>query len=193
MEWKQLERIGRQWGALNAFLSTRGTFNIVMPPASTVKEYHKTVALEISRNLYQYFAADSEIVDEVDAVAGNVVLLGLPSEFGIDAVGNSPISSFQGFITISNELGQSRRFRIEPGLGLIYLHPLSDQRLALVIWGADESGLLAATRLVPLRAGVGQPDFVVVGKETSWTGAAGVRAMGMFNSRWQVSAGSYLA
>ena len=62
----------------------------------------------------------------------------------------------------------------------------------LVLWGADEGGLLAAARLLPLRTGVGQPDFVVVARASSWAGVGGAKALGMFDSTWQVSRASYV-
>lgn len=77
-------------------------------------------------------------------------------------------------------------------MGLIYLHPLPDERLALIIWGTDEEGLRTAARLLPLRTGVGQPNFVMGGKEMRWSGVAGVKATGMFDSWWRVSHTSYL-
>lgn len=63
-------------------------------------------------------------------------------------------------------------------MGLIYLHPLPGERLALIVWGTDEIGLHTAARLLPLRTGVGQPNFVG-GREMRWSGVDGVKAIGM--------------
>ena len=63
---------------------------------------------------------------------------------------------------IVNAAGKKKKYRVEDGLGAIFLCPLKGGRLGLVVWGADEVGLRTASRLVPLRTGVGQPDFIVV-------------------------------
>lgn len=156
------------------------------------------MALDISRNLFQYFAADTEIFTDPSkftATDGNLIVLGFPNEIGINVpqLGREfPIAKLGNDIMITDARGRRRTYPVEPGMGLIYLHPLPDERLALVIWGTDEEGLRTAARLLPLRTGVGQPNFVVGGREMGWSGVAGVKAIGMFDSLWQVSRTSYL-
>jgi len=151
------------------------------------------VALEISRNLYQYYAADTEIAHAVPETDGNVVFLGrLADPFLGDSKVEFPITISERFIVISTLSGKAWRYKAEPGMGAIFVRPLPDERLMLVLWGSDELGLRRAARLLPLRTGVGQPDFVIVDRETTWAGAAGALALGMFDSEWRVSMGSCL-
>jgi hypothetical protein len=188
--WKSVERSGRQWGAMDAFLASRGRFTIVVPPNS--ESYKTAVALDISRNLYQYFAADTEIVEELEEVDGNVVLIGRPSS-KIQCSGKGfPITISEQSVAIKDALGKTKRYKIEKEMGTIFICPLSRQRLMLVVWGVDEVGLRTASRLLPLRAGVGQPNFILVGRETRIMGVGGVKALGMFDSTWQISRASYL-
>lgn len=156
------------------------------------------MALDISRSLFQYFAADTEIFtfpSKSIATDGNLIVLGFPNEIGINIPqlkGEFPITRLGNAITITDAWGRRRRYQLEPGMGLIYLHPLPGERLALIVWGTDEIGLRTAARLLPLRTGVGQPNFVIGGREMKWSGVDGVKAIGMFDSLWQVSHTSYL-
>lgn len=189
-EWKSVERSGRQWGALDAFLGSEGLFSIVLPPGS--ESYTHAVALDISRNLYQYFGADTDIISTMPPSNGNVVLVGRPppgTSCGAEAF---PISISEAFVEILDGRGELRRYPAEPEMGAIFLCPLSGERLMLVVWGSDETGLRTASRLLPLRTGVGQPDFVLVGRESRWGGVGGAKALGMFDSKWRVSRASYV-
>ena len=95
-------------------------------------------------------------------------------------------------ICIKRPYGTSTVFHLERGLGAIYLRPLPAERLELVIWGHDSQGLDQATRLAPMLAGVGQPDFIVVSERCACYGAQGVLAMGFFDSLWNVSESSFI-
>lgn len=197
-DWKLRERNGRQLGALDAILNSKSRFSIILPEKSNNSTFYEDVALDISRNLFQYFAADSEIfIDSSKLVAtdGNLIVLGLFGSMGINTPAlerEFPITKLGDTIVITDARGRRRMYPLEPGMGLVYLHPLPNERLALVIWGTDEIGLRAAARLLPLRTGVGQPNFVVVGSEMGWSGVDGVKAIGMFDSLWRVSHASYL-
>jgi hypothetical protein len=179
-------------------LNSKSCFNIILPKASIDSSYYNDVALDISRNLFQYFAADSEIVtnsSKSTATDGNLIVLGTLDETGIDVPDlwrEFPITKSGNTIVLTDARGRRRIYPLEPGMGLVYLHPLPNERLALVIWGMDEMGLRTAARLLPLRTGVGQPNFVVVGSEMRWSGVGGVKAIGMLDSLWRVSHASYL-
>ncbi|KAF8544465.1 hypothetical protein BDD12DRAFT_872710 [Trichophaea hybrida] len=188
--WKSIERSGRQWGALDAFLASEGEFSIVIPSRS--EGYKMAVALDISRNLYQYFAADTDINNELHETEGNVVLVGSPPSGIRCGVEEFPISISETYVEISDVLRKTKRHKVEAGMGAIFICPLLRERLMLVLWGADEVGLRAASRLLPLRTGVGQPNFVLVGRESSWSGVCGAKALGMFDSKWRVSRASYI-
>ena len=186
-DWKLGERVGQQWGSLGAYLSTKGPFNIYFPQESGTSPYYAEVASDISRNLFQYFAADSEISSNLfspNTTVGNSIFIGFPEDLGVslsDIGREFPISKSKAAVFLRDASGYRRRYLIEPGMGLICLYPLPKGGLGIVIWGADEVGLRSAARLFPLRTGVGQPDFVLLGREAGWSGVGGVRAMGMFD------------
>lgn len=189
-QWLTEQRHGAQLGPLDSILRGGGRFLIrTSTPVSDL-------ALQIARNLFQYFAADSEIIDLSAAVgsqSGNVISLTLGSDspmlrphsdsFGIDKEGGLYIRRRGGIKTI---------FPFEVGMGAIFLRPLLDERLELVIWGFDKQGLRQAARLMPILTGVGQPDFVVVSKRCAWEGAGGVLAIGSFDNCWNVSEASFV-
>ena len=154
------------------------------------------VALQIARNLFQYFAADSEIVDLSAAVgsqSGNVISLTLGSDSPMLGPHSDPIGlENDGGLYIRTRRGTKTIFPFEVGMGAIFLRPLLDERLELVIWGFDKQGLRQAARLMPILTGVGQPDFVIVSKRCAWEGAAGVLAMGSFDNFWKLSEASFV-
>lgn len=98
-----------------------------------------------------------------------------------------------GGLYIRRRGGIKKVFPFELGMGAIFLRPLLDKRLELVIWGFDKHGLRQAARLMPMLTGVGQPEFVVVRKRCAWKGAAGVLAMGSFDNLWKVSEASFVS
>ena len=189
--WKKKERSGKQLGALDAFLNTRAHFTIVLPPLYRRNSYHLKLAVELANNLYQYFAAESAIIEDYrpsTTLDGNAVFL---DNYDATSLGqltaNFPIRITDESISLRDTRGRGTTFRKGPGVGSIFIHPLGEDRLALVILGSDEDGLRTAARLVPLRTGVGQPDFVILGREAAWKGTQGVLAMGQFDSDWQIS------
>ncbi|MCJ1244304.1 hypothetical protein MMC30_001502, partial [Trapelia coarctata] len=191
-DWQTVsQRFGIQRGALDAILRTRGRLLIQYPDKHTMG-----IAKQIAQNLYQYFATDCEIVDSASittASQGNIISVVQGSE---DTSWNIPsyaveLRSDKG-IFIRDGTGQIRHYPFDEGLGAVFLQPLADERLQLIVWGFDEAGLRYASRLVPMLTGVGQADFVVVSKECLWKGAAGALAMGSFDHAWNVSHGSFL-
>ena len=191
-DWTLELRCGNQLGPLDSILRTSGRFMIRTWSAETFD-----MALQVSRNLFQYFAADSEIIDssaDVDGQKGSVISLAL----GLDLLSHpSQVQSIsvtkdRGLVLRKGN-GQTRAYELQNGLGAIYLGPLAGGRLELVIWGYDDWGLRLASRLVPLLTGVGQPEFIVVSNACAWKGAAGVLAMGSFDNFWNVSEGSFIS
>ena len=182
-----------QLGYLDAILRTNDAFTIV---GNTPKTAH--VALQVSRNLCQYFGADTEITDDYTAAlesTGNVISIAFgpsmpgsrlhehPIEIRVDEViihtGSSTVETYE-------EVNKQ-------GLGAIFIRPLPGGRLELVIWGKDARSLEVAARLAPMMPGSGQPDFVVVDERMLWEGIAGARAMGFFDAWWNVTKSSYLS
>lgn len=186
------QRYGRQLGALDAILRTSGRFAIVYSRSEALD-----VALQISRNLFQYFAADTEITHSKSlplSFQGNVINLSLGPSLSDPSRKNHPISvePDQG-IVVRDASGFPKKYEFEDGLGAAFLRPLPDEGLELVIWGYDDAGLRQAARLVPMLTGGGQPDFVIVSRKCRWRGASGVLAMGFFDYAWNISKASFLA
>lgn len=186
----------RQLGHMDAILRTKGPFTIMRHTSDTAH-----IALQMSRNLHQYFYADANITDDYRTALespGNIITLAtgrsLPGErprgFPID------ISNDQITITINpnSDLPHKKTYSEidNHGLGAIFLRPLPGGRLELVIWGKDKRSLEMASRLAPMMPGSGQPDFVVVDERMLWKGVEGVRAMGFFGTWWEVCGSSVL-
>ena len=193
-KWQSLgQRYGLQVGALDSFLRTQGLFTVSFTDPISYK-----VALQASRNLYQYFSADNEIVHKdllKYSSTGNTVSVC----WGFEATSCGCIKSTHPIQMVGTEIllfdasAKKRVFTRQEGLGAIYLAPAPEERLELVVWGADEEGLRQAARLIPTMSGVGQPDFVIVRRRCAAEGAAGVLAMGFFDHSWKISEGSYFA
>lgn len=186
----RLQRQNNQLGNMDAILRTKGCFTIISHDPSSW-----TLANQLSRNLYQYLAADTNIITAAGSDRpghGNLISLGvgsniaaLPDGFPI-VLGSSSI----------HLIGSDRIRRLyttgDHGLAAIFLSPLDNDRLELILWGADLSSLLVAARLLPLISGAGQPDFVIMTREVMWKGADGTLAMGFFDSRWRITNSSFL-
>ena len=177
---------------LDAIMRSSGRFLIRHQSDST---YH--TALQVSRNFYQYFSADSEIVkghSSVDEERGNVVSIELGEALPLSALDPSfpiDISERQG-LRIRSAGGEPTVFGFQKGLGAIMLRPLHNEKLELVVWGFDSLGLRLASRLLPTLTGIAQPDFIIVSESCSWKGSGGVLAMGSFDSRWNVTDTSFI-
>lgn len=152
--------------------------------------------MQVSRNLLQYFGADTEIFDREDSLEhhrGNVISIEKGPEMSSSTLSSYPIYTVgsQG-IWVRNANDGQKCYRFEKGMGAILLRPLPDERLELMIWGYDDNGLRQAARLLPMMTGVGQPEFVIVSRESAWKGVGGVLAMGSFSSFWDIpEAASY--
>ena len=152
--------------------------------------------MQISRNLFQYYSADSKIVmdiDDVDSTSGNQITVACGARPAISSCLNFPINlGADGIITVNYAGCKSKTYEHQEGLGAVYLRPKGHKRLETVVWGFDPCGLRLASRLLPTLTGSGQPEFIIVRKACAWRGAAGVLAMGSFDSEWKVSANSFL-
>ena len=152
-------------------------------------------ALQTSRNLFQYFAADTEIIDPENFPHHVSTLISIGKGKSVGCI-NRNLQTIKVTATLGVSLdmydGTQKVYGFEEGMGIIFLSPLSNGGLELIIWGLDDFGLRQATRLVPMLTGVGQPDFIVVRKRCAWEGAAGVLAMGSFDNFWKVTECSFL-
>jgi len=185
------ERRGRQLGAMNAIFNSHGSFTVLNQGEDT-----RNVSVQITRNLFQYYAADSIIVNQnvkAPTGTGNVIRVVFGSEPSLPGLDGYPISIDHDLgISVRDVSGKNFHYAFEKGLGAVFLRPMSDERLELVIWGWDDMGLRQAARLVPMLTGVGQADFVILNKKCLLTGAQGALAMGFFDHVWNVTRASYL-
>lgn len=210
-DWRSIsQRYGRQMGAMDAILRTNGIFTINVCSVGV-----EQTALQISRNLLQYFAADSHINRECSLLnttfPGNVITVSLGNELPVSLLPSYPIDVADDHIALYRGLlpapgsihgsvnfemgGQYQRYTVnrEPAMGALFLRPLGNESLELVVWGEDMNGLEQAARLVPTLTGAGQPEFLILGDSCRWKGHAGLYAAGHFDKFWQISIGSYIA
>lgn len=180
-------------GGLDAILRTQGRFRIVSSHPDV-----GDVAMQISRNLMQYFYADAEVVpnmsevvpnmSEATADSGNVITIGIGKYVDAGSCQNHPVQIEANKIVINDGGGGQRQYNAdEDGLGAVYLRPQHGGKLELVVWGTDSSTLAVAARLLPLMTGGGQPDFIVLNKQMLWRGVGGALALGFFDADWKVS------
>ncbi|KAF2271700.1 uncharacterized protein EI97DRAFT_486935 [Westerdykella ornata] len=198
--WQTLEgkddgsyRNGRQLGSITSILRTHGPFIIRHQGKQTAH-----VALQVSQNLHQYFYADCNVVSGNaslssvdDGCTGNVISVSIGNTWP-SLRSNFPILVDEGGVSVRDHAGRTRKYE-GAQLGAAFLRPLDGERLELVIWGADEEGILQASRLVPTVTGVGQPDFVVLGELSRWKGVEGALALGFFDHDWSVTPSSVVS
>lgn len=153
------------------------------------------MALQISRNLFQYFSADVTLKHWSTSVSpdtGNLITVATGSRLPEAPFLAFPIQvTSQEGITIRDSQGKTRRYSADDELGAIFLRPMEDERLEMVVWGMHAKALSLAARLMPMMTGVGQPDFIVTGKSSRWKGVDGVVAMGFFDHSWNVTQTSF--
>lgn len=184
-------RRSSQLGGLDAILRSKGRFAILYYDADTSE-----IALQISLNLFQYFSADAVILDGKSKPIleeGNVITIAIGSQLPESVLSSFPIRiASPTTVSIRGKDGIWRIYAHRDGLAAIYLRPLEQEALELVVWGTDISTLALAARLVPTMTGAGQPDFVVLSKSCMWRGAEGAVAMGFFDHVWNVTENSFM-
>ncbi|KZF20652.1 alpha/beta-hydrolase [Xylona heveae TC161] len=186
--WTSRERRPRQMGGLHAIMRARQRFRISSHSPTTYK-----IGLQISRNLFQYFGADTELGEfgfETWTENGNLIRVAM----GVDRfpkLNTYPLRLREGkYFSIQFEKREIM-YLLEEGMGAIFLLPSGNDTLELVIWGFDEDGLRRASRLFPTLTGVGQPDFIFLSRECSYNGLDGILAAGFFGNEWEISTESY--
>ncbi|KAF2269009.1 hypothetical protein CC78DRAFT_540444 [Lojkania enalia] len=180
-----LRRRGRQLGTMTAILRTRGPFIIRHQGPQTAH-----IALQVSRNLHQYFSAEAEILvtESLEDISGsgNVISVAI-GEVPPGLHPDFPIQAGAFGVSVRDGSGRLQTFGGHLAAGAAFLRPLDDERLELVLWGVNASGLSQAARLVPTLTGVGQPDFVVLGEGARWRGVEGAPALGFLDHMWSVT------
>lgn len=191
--WPNLAtRYGRQRGALDAIMNTFGPLTVF-----ACAEVNRQLALQISRNMLQYFGADCEILEDQEyrpelVRGGNVVVLIRGSQVPPSLLSSFPITVQNDVLRLEAKDGFTRKIEAAAGMGAAFLRPLPGERLELVIWGYDDDGLSRAARLIPTITGAGQPDFVILRADSGWKGSGGAVALGFFDHDWQISRSSQL-
>lgn len=184
-------RTPSQSGAMDAILRTNGAFRIIPNDESS-----RSVALQISRNLYQYFGADSEILPldtSLQQGRSTVIRVVNGTQLDMHEHPDFPIRvDLDGKLSLRDTAGYIKQFDSRDSLAAIFVRPIGYHGLELVVWGANSEDLQIAARLVPMLSGVGQPDFVIADRTMMWKGASGVLALGFFDHRWNVSQNSYV-
>jgi predicted esterase len=184
------ERTGKQRGP-DAILRSNGPFQIVYDSPHAFD-----VALQISRNLLQYYGASSDIrtvTEYGDALetGGNVFLVCLDKNPLSGVLNGFPLRVKDGRIQIRKRSSSHYR-SLQQATSAMWLRPLPMEKVEMVVWGVDAQALGHASRMTPTLTGVGQPDFAVFSKKASWEGVAGTLALGFFDYSWNISSASYL-
>jgi predicted esterase len=192
----------RQLGPIDSILRTRGAIQIVTQIENGEAKAVKHTALQISRNLCQYFSADTEITADISQAiskrTGSVVNIALgpnvPQQSLQRGEAHHAITVHPDRISVRDTQGTVHDYRDRGrGLAAIFLHPLPNQRLELVVWGVDEASLRIVARLVPTLTGGGVPDFVIADSTMLWKGIEGTLAMGFFDEHWNVSLNAFFS
>ena len=184
----------RQQGAMDALLRSRGAFQIAKHSNGS-----EDIVLQISRNLCQYFTADTEITEDYKSAlnaTGNIISVAIGEDLPQDEDSDHPFNVSGSGVSIRQHRGKDACIMYDTHTGnevfATYLRPLPDDRLELVVWGEDEAALAMAARFVPILTGTGQPDFIVGNREVRRKGVEGTLALGFFDGEWEVSANSFL-
>jgi predicted esterase len=192
----------RQLGPIDSILRTRGAIQIVTRTHNEEAKAVKHTALQISKNLCQYFSADTEITanasQAIDDRMGSVISISLGADVSQQSIhskgAHHAITIHPDRISVRDAQGAVHDYRDRGrGLAAIYLRPLPDERLELMLWGVDEASLRIVSRLVPTLTGAGVPDFVIAESSMLWKGIEGTLAMGFFDEHWNVSMNAFFS
>lgn len=186
------KRTPRQMGGLEALLRTHGKLLIAR---HTEGEISRKIALQISRNLCQYFAADTMIVSgyaELENETGNMISIAVGEDLPPVEHVPYPISVKGGRLVVEDDLTDTMQSSsaADDQFG-VFLRPWESSRVELVVWAARAENLDIAARLVPMMTGAGLPDFVIGDRSMMWKGLEGVLALGWLDDSWRVSRNSF--
>lgn len=157
------------------------------------------IALQVSRNLYQYFSADAEIVDVEqqkcpESFIGNTITVVTGSSLPPSHLRDFPIrisNDSQVLVRVPGNMPIWTRAN-DNDVGAVFLRPSQSQALELVVWGRTVNDLAWAARLTPFMTGIGQPDFVILDRKSRWKGVEGT-SLGFFDAGWEISQSSVLS
>lgn len=186
-------RARHQLGGADAILRSKGHIRIVYHGPETFP-----IALQISRNLYQYFSGDSEIIDGQqqqlkEDFPGNTVTIATGSNLPPCQLGDFPLqitNDSRVLVRVPGHASMLKRSN-HNNVGAMFLRPSQSEALEQVVWGSTLEDLAWAARLTPFMTGIGQPDFVILSRESRWKGAEGT-LLGFFDAGWEISRSSVL-
>jgi hypothetical protein len=169
-----------------------------------IKYHHESLfklAVQISRNFYQYYGLDTKIVQDESGMHTKLYQISIQVGYKDKTGRPGDVKSANFPIEISPVTGRLRiRDRhghwVRPGgssvkLGAIYLRPSEDYKAELVIWGESAAMAEQAARLVPMMTGTGQPHFIIVREDAAWRGVDGTY-LGFFDISWNATESSVL-
>lgn len=186
-------RARHQLGGADAVLRSKGNFRIVFHGLETFP-----IALQVSRNLYQYYSADSELVDgqqhsPKEEFLGNIITIATGSNLPPSQLRDFPIqitNDSQVLVRASGHVSMLKRSN-HNDVSAVFLRPTQNEALEQVVWGSTLEDLAWAARLTPFMTGIGQPDFVILSRESRWKGVEGT-SLGFFDAGWEISKSSVL-
>ncbi|KAG8805334.1 hypothetical protein FRC17_005560, partial [Serendipita sp. 399] len=182
--WQSLAepQLVRPSGPMNRILATTRPLTIVIPRSDIYVSY----ALRIAHSLLSYLRVDTNIAfddealrlhDQASMDCSNLVILG-----GVDNIfGRAVLAKSPSEVRFTEEGWQLRSYLFnEPGLGILFLHshPVCSSSLVMFVFGMDAEGFERALRLVPLRTGVGVPEWIITSNSADATGAGGILGAG---------------
>ena len=190
----------RQLGPIDSIMRTRGAIQIVTRFRDEQAKAVQHTAVQISRNMCQYFSADTEITADIatNNRTGSVISISLGATVPRRSIhltdAHHAITVYSNHVLLRDAQGTVHEYRDRgQGLAAIFLRPLPDERLELVVWGVDEASLRIVSRLVPTLTGAGVPDFVIADSTMLWKGIEGTLAMGFFDEHWNVSLNAFFS
>ncbi|KAF8319982.1 hypothetical protein DL93DRAFT_2074299 [Clavulina sp. PMI_390] len=174
-------------GPISRILSYGSPIALIIPTrskAAGVADHLYRLALRMADNLLAYLNIDSKIVADDEALAagtnsasgGGSIVFGGPEVNSYAAheitSGGSPIT----FEAASSSFSIRGKIFKGDDIGLLFMKGRN-----LFIHGTDGAGLERAMRLFPLRTGVPNPEWIIVGPEADTKGAGGILGAGFWD------------
>eukprot|EP00742_Colponemidia_sp_Colp-10_P005048 GILJ01005393.1.p1 GENE.GILJ01005393.1~~GILJ01005393.1.p1 ORF type:complete len:925 (+),score=98.11 GILJ01005393.1:392-2776(+) len=195
-DWQKGERGPSQYGPARQVLE--GPLSIIYGTngSSADVQVYQQLAIGLSSDLYMQgrfgvsVYADEEIPHEIAATT-NVIMIGRIKHDSISRIEGA--ASALTSVPVSIQDGGSNGFgcivlsgmsMCNAGLGIQYLSPWANYKLALLISGTDVHGVKRAAKLFPKKSGLEVPDFVITDPSFGAVGAGGILAAGYWSNHW---------
>ncbi|KAI8094838.1 Alpha/Beta hydrolase protein [Gilbertella persicaria] len=144
-------------------------------------EVYRHAALQIAHDWLLYGRGDTMILydDQHPPASQYTLYLGLPNEN--KAMSRVLESPFDISLQVNNG---TTRIQVgdhtydSPGTGILFMRPIQDNQMAVIISGVDLIGFDSAWRLLPKRTGMMIPEWIITSKEMKSIGIGGVLSAG---------------